>query len=159
MNITLTTLDVISVVTWYKNIREKEEKPLSELPMKTQWAIKKNMDKLNPISQSFFNFREEAENELRQEYATDEKSEDIVNEETGKTTRQVKAEYMEDYQNKINELNIKLTEIVAEKNDIDLDIIDLDTVIEENGDKFKNLTIDDLDIINFMAKKPTEENE
>ena len=39
MNITLTTLDVISVVTWYKNIREKEEKPLSELPIKTQWAI------------------------------------------------------------------------------------------------------------------------
>ena len=117
------------------------------------------MDKLNPISQSFFTFREEAEEELRQEYATDEKSEDIVNEETGETTRQVKAEYMEDYQNKINELNVKLTEIVAEKNEINLDVIDLDAVIEENGDKFKNLTIDDLDIINFMAKKPVEENE
>ena len=159
MNITLTTLDVISVVTWYKNIRENENKPLSELPMKTQWAIKKNMDKLNPISQSFFTFREEAENELRQEYATDEKSEDVTNEETGETTRQVKTEYMEDYQTKINELNIKLTEIVAEKNEIDLDTIDLDKVIEENSDNFKNLTIDDLDIINFMANNSINENE
>ena len=150
---TLTTLEAIATVKWYQDIQENENKPLTELPIKIQWIIKKNIKKLEPISQNFFSFREESEDIIRQEYATDEKSEETINEETGETIRQVKSEFITEYQNRVNELNQKLTEIVLENNDIDLDTIDLETIIEENGDKFINLTVEDLDALSFMAKE------
>ena len=152
MNKTLTTLDIIAITKWYQDIQNKDPKPLSELPIKVQWSIKKNMKKIEPISQNFFAFREEAENTLRQEYIGDDKSEETFDEGQQQNVRRVKAEYLEEYQSRVNELNQKLTEIVAETNEINFEIINLDAIVEESGDKFINLTIEDLDSLSFMSE-------
>lgn len=148
MTKTFTTLEIINICAWYKQSRENPDKPLSVLPLTVQWKLKNNVTKLQTLSDNFMNFRDEADNAIREEYISDEKSEESVDEQ-GQPIRKIKDEYLETYQAKVTELNEKLSEIIAEKQDVDIDTIDINAVVDEIVDNSK-LTIEDLEMLNFM---------
>lgn len=150
MNKTLTTLQILNICAWYKQVRENPDKPLSALPLTTQWKVKNNVAKIQAIADNFISFRDEADNEIREEFISDTKSEETTDE-NGQAIRKIKDEYLEEYQNKVTELNNKLNEIVNEENEVDIDCVDLDKIVEQIKDDEKKFTIDDLEMMAFMA--------
>lgn len=145
----LTTLEILNICAWYKKCREDENKPLSVLPLTIQWKIKNNIKKIQDIAENFNQFRDEADNEIREEYISDEKSEDSTDE-NGLPVRKIKDEYLEAYQTKITELNAKLTEIVESENDVDFDCVDINSIVDQINDTDKKFTIEDLEMLMFM---------
>lgn len=142
----LTTLEILNICAWYKKCREDANKPLSVLPLTVQWKIKNNVKKIQDIADNFSQFRDEADNEIREEYISDEKSEESTDE-NGLPIRKIKDEYLEGYQAKITELNAKLTEIVESENEIDFDCVDINAIVEQINDPEQKFTIDDLEIL------------
>lgn len=150
MTKTLTTLQILNICAWYKQVRENPDKPLSALPLTTQWKVKNNVAKIQSIADNFVSFRDEADNEIREEFISDTKSEETTDE-NGQAIRKIKDEYLEEYQSKVTELNNKLNEIVSEENEVDIDCVDLDKIVEQIKDDEKKFTIDDLEMMAFMA--------
>lgn len=142
-----TTLEILNIVAWYKQARESEKKPLNSLPLNIQWNLKRNIEKLTPIVESFNSFRDELDTQLQTEYSTDEKSYDTTDEE-GNQIRKIKEEYFEDFRAKTDELNQKLNEILFNSNEVSISTVNLDKVFNE--ETFTDLTMDDLDILSFM---------
>ena len=151
----LTTLEILNICAWYKKCREDANKPLGVLPLTVQWKIKNNIKKIQDIADNFTQFRDDADNEIREEYISDEKSEESTDE-NGMAIRKIKDEYLEAYQAKITELNAKLTEIVESKNSIDFDCIDINAIVDQINDTDKKFTIDDLEMLMFMDNGDTE---
>jgi len=146
---TLSTLEILNIVSWYKEKRQDEKKPLGALPLKIQWELKKNIDKISPIADSYMNFKQEIENKLQEEYATDEKS---MIDESDNTVRKIKDEYIAEYQKEIAEMTEKLNEILIEQNEIEMNSFDVEDILNNLEDDC-GLTIDDLDILNFLNGK------
>ena len=63
----------------------------------------------------------------------------------------IKDEYLQEYQNKINELNNKLNELAMTKESLDLDPIDIDKEMDRL-DTDCNLNMDDLDILSVFEQ-------
>ena len=58
---------------------------------------------------------------------------------------------MEEYDNKVQELNGKLQELLAEKNEYSIHTVDMDTFVEELP-KDTALEFDDIEIFSFMEE-------
>ena len=68
-------IEVLNIVS-YVNQMSKEK--LDELPLKFRWNLKKNIDKLRPIAESYENFRNDQVKQLQSEWFNEEKSEEEV---------------------------------------------------------------------------------
>lgn len=154
-------IEVLNIVA-YVNQMSKEK--LDELPLKFRWNLKKNMDKLRPIAESYETFRNERVQELQREWFNEEKSEEFMQTKTDEngepmkdedgneiteTMRKIKDEYLEEYQNVVGELNGKLNEIAYEDNGVDIATIDFDTFIDSLPDESK-IDFDDITMLSFM---------
>lgn len=149
----LLVMECININGWYNQIRADKNK-LNGLSVKTLWALRKNMKKISEITDYFNEFKENLENELKDEFFNDEKSEEaIVKDENGQDVhaQKVKDEYLQEYQNKINELNNKLNELAMTKESLDLDPIDIDKEMDRL-DTDCNLNMDDLDILSVFEQ-------
>ena len=149
----LLVMECININGWYNQIRADKNK-LNGLSVKTLWALRKNMKKISEITDYFNEFKDNLENELKDEFFNDEKSEEtIVKDENGQDVhaQKVKDEYLQEYQNKINELNNKLNELVMTKESLDLDPIDMDKEMDRL-DIDCNLNMDDLDILSVFEQ-------
>lgn len=154
-------IEVLNIVA-YVNQMPKDK--LDELPLKFRWNLKKNMDKLRPIAESYETFRNERVQELQREWFNEEKSEEFMQTKTDENgepmkdedgneitepMRKIKDEYMEEYQNVVGELNGKLNEIAYEDNEVDITTIDFDTFIDNLSDESK-LDFDDITMLSFQ---------
>ena len=149
----LLVMECININGWYNQIRADKNK-LNDLSVKTLWALRKNMKKISEITDYFNEFKDNLENELKDEFFNDEKSEEaIVKDENGQDVhaQKVKDEYLQEYQNKINELNNKLNELAMTKESLDLDPIDMDKEMDRL-DTDCNLNMDDLDILSVFEQ-------
>lgn len=149
----LLVMECININGWYNQIRADKNK-LNGLSVKTLWALRKNMKKISEITDYFNEFKDNLENELKDEFFNDEKSEEaIVKDENGQDVhaQKVKDEYLQEYQNKINELNNKLNELAMTKESLDLDPIDIDKEMDRL-DTDCNLNMDDLDILSVFEQ-------
>ena len=159
---TFTTLEAINV-TSYLNSNIKEEQ-VKELPTKFRWNLKKNLDKLIPIGKSFEEFRDNLVKELHADYFNDEKSYEyaetkkdengnpVLKEDGTEETQQmrkVKDEYIDEYEASVRELNEKLQEILAEKNDVEISCVDFDAFVDGLKDD-TSIDFDCLNILSFM---------
>ena len=147
----LLVMECININGWYNQIRADKNK-LNGLSVKTLWALRKNMKKISEITDYFNEFKDNLENELKDEFFNDEKSEEaIVKDENGQDVhaQKIKDEYLQEYQNKINELNNKLNELAMTKESLDLDPIDIDKEMDRL-DTDCNLNMDDLDILSVF---------
>lgn len=150
MEKTYSTLDVLNICAWYKQARENEKKPLNDLPLKTQWTLKKNITAMNPIAENFSNLQKEAEENLRSRYMGDDKSYPDKDEQ-GQDIRKIKDEFMAEFQKEVNDMNIKLNDILEEKVNININPIYINDIIDEIGDKKTNLSVDDLEVLDLMS--------
>ena len=149
----LLVMECININGWYNQIRADKNK-LNGLSVKTLWVLRKNMKKISEITDYFNEFKDNLENELKDEFFNDEKSEEaIVKDENGQDVhaQKVKDEYLQEYQNKINELNNKLNELAMTKESLDLDPIDIDKEMDRL-DTDCNLNMDDLDILSVFEQ-------
>lgn len=148
---TFTTIDIVTICAWYKECREKEDKPLNDLPLKTQWTLKKNVAAIQPIAENFIAFRDENEKNVQIKYMDDEHSYEDVDE-NGQSVRKVRDNYQKQFEDDLNEINTKLSEIAVEQNDIEIEFLNIENLINELPEHTA-LTIDDLEILNFMDKQ------
>lgn len=146
---TITTIEILNIYTWYKNLRNNPDKPLNVLPLAVQWKLKKNIAKISTVADNFLSLREEAEADLQNQFMSDEKSYDKQMED-GTVSRLVREEFLDEFRDKANEVNAKLNEICDEKNDIDIDMINIDEIITMIPEDQNVLTIDDIEMLDFM---------
>lgn len=137
---TFTNLEVLNILNWFNN-KSVIENSINKFKVKEQWAIKKNINELNNIK----NLYNEMVNDIDNEYSTDDKSHDILgtDENGNETTRRVvNEEYSKEFIG-------KKTELLKQKNDINISCISIDNVPDGVG-------FECLDMLSFMI---TEENE
>lgn len=159
---TFSTIEVVNVVAYLTDTMTEEQ--AKELPTKFRWNLKKNMEKFAPVAKRFEEFRDELIKELQASYFNDEKSYEyletkkdengnpVLNEEGAEETvpmRKIKDEYFDEYEKAITELNNKLQEILAERNDYDINVVDMDTFVDNLPDDAK-IDFDCLNILSFM---------
>lgn len=152
MTKTFTTLEILNICAWYKQLRDKDTKPLNILPLKVQWTLKKNISALTPISDNFIEFQTSAEEGLKSKYIGDDKSFDDTDE-NGNQVRKVKDEFLPEFQNEVNELNQKIQEILDETNEIELTPINVDAFIDNLDPESTALTVDDLEVLASMGEE------
>ena len=86
-------------------------------------------------------------------YVADDKSTDAVSSQSlfDNEIRKVNDEYMEEYENKVQELNGKLQELLAEKNEYEISTVDMDAFV--NGlTEDTALEFNDIEIFSFMEE-------
>lgn len=85
-----------------------------KMPIKILWVIDGNLRKLSEIAKRI----DEKQEQINQNYSTDEKSEPAIFE-NGEMGRKIKIEFLQEYQNEVNELmNIE--------NEIDIETLSID---------------------------------
>lgn len=146
----LLNVEVVDLVQLINKLLSNAEK-VKELPIKIRWAIKKNMNVFSPTVKAFEDLRRELIDELQKEFFNEEKSH-IVNTEDDEEVRQVNDEYMDEYNNKVNELNSKLQELLGEKNEYEIYTVDMDEFVESLPNDTK-LEYDDIDLLSFMGEE------
>lgn len=142
-------IEVVNVVAAINQILGDSEKA-KDLPIKFRWALKKNIAALTPTVKNFEEFRQELIEELQKEYFNEEKSH-VDKDENGNEIRKVNDEFMEEYNNKVSELNEKLQELLAEKNEYEISTVDMDEFV--NGlPSDTALEFNDIEIFSFMEE-------
>lgn len=159
---TLMLVDAQDIVEWFKDFREER---IKELPIKIQWAILFNVKELQPIVQKFEEFKDSVSQNLQNEYfGNDEKSVpfqrekvnengDIIFDDNGNPVmedlRKIKDEYIDEYQNKINDINDEIRALLLEKTTYKLKGIDVDKLVDSLNDN-SSITLKDIDIMSFV---------
>lgn len=162
-------LEVVNIVSYFNAIKNDETKKakFAELSPRTYFALKRNIATLTPVAKEFEDMRNEFVEKLKQEYfMSEEKSEEcvvpqndkngepILDEEGNQVTeagRKVKDEYYDEFIKAKTELDRKLQEVLMEKNEYQLYVVDL----FEELDKLPDDTMidnDDIDILTFMDR-------
>ena len=147
MKTTIQNIVAINLIQWYKDSSTYER--LSSLPLKIQWVLRKNMKVLEPISNTFNEFKDDltkkrnevwfVEGNGRCEKTTDDNGEEIL---------KIKEECLEDFYKYDEELNKQIKEIVEEETEVDLQPMDIEELLElDNID----LNIDDLEMLNAFT--------
>lgn len=162
MTKTFSMIETLNIVSYINNNMSEDQ--VKELPTKVRWNLKKNMDKLVSAAKRFEDFRDELIKELQTNYFNDEKSyeytetkrdEDgnpVLNADGIEETvqmRKVKDEYQEEYEAAVQELNGKLQEILGEKNDYEINVIDMDAFVDSLPND-TSIDYDCLSILSFM---------
>ncbi len=149
----LMVAECVNVSAWYKNVRENSTK-LNGLSVKTLWSLKKNMKKIDEISNNFTEFRNGLEDKLKADYFNDEKSEPskFLNE-NGQEVEglKVKDEYLNEYQEELNSLNNQINDLLISKEEIVLNAIDIESEIENMSSS--EITMDDLDMLSVFENE------
>ena len=149
----LLVMECININGWYNQVRQDKNK-LNGLSVKTLWALRKNMKKIAEVTDYFNEFKENLEKEVKDDFFNEEKSEETtVKDSDGNETpaQKVKDEYLAEYQEKVNEVNKKLNELVLTKEEFDFTPIDIESEVERL-DTDCNLNMDDLDILSVFEQ-------
>ena len=156
-----TNLEIINIVSYFNKM---DKEILDELPLKFRWNLKKNMDKIRPIAESYDNFRNEQIQNLQRDWFNEEKSEEFMQaklDENGnpmmdpegneitEPMRRIKEEYMDEYRKTVGELNAKLADISNEMNEVEISTVDLDAFVDELPEESK-IDFDALTMLSFM---------
>lgn len=144
-------IEVINVSSAVNQLLQNEDK-VKALPIKFRWALKKNMTKFVDTVKNFEDFRDELIEELQKDYFNDEKSYQVTNEkEDGsvETGLQIKEEYLDEYQKRVDELNEKLRDVLNERNVYEINTVDLDSFVD-NLPEDTALEFEDIEILSFM---------
>ncbi len=139
-------MDVVNIFEWYQNARK--DKRLNGFDLKTQWLIRKNIDKILPTVESFENFRKEKTDEINEAWFTEEKSH-IITTEDGQEARQINDEYLDEFNKEVSRVNNELQSILAEKVEVELGTADIDAIVEKASDD-SGISVDDIEILSIL---------
>lgn len=158
MNKTLQTIEVLNIVAFLEDIARTGK--IDELSIKARWAIKKSSKELIEIDTKFKEFKDELESGLKNDYfmngAKSESTKIIQKDENGQDVevdgRKVKSEYMDEYNQALEDINNKLREVLFDDNDVTINVFDIDSEIDRLGDDTK-FTFEDLEMLSIFDKE------
>lgn len=163
MRKTFMNIEVANIVAYFNQATEA----LKVLPLKTRWALKKNLETLIPAAQNIDKFRNDVTEELREQYFSDEKSDVVMvpetdaegnpvldenGEEVLQEGRRVKEEFMAEFNEKVNALNKEIQELWVESAEYEISCIDLDAFVESLPDD-TDISFELVEMLSFMDKK------
>ena len=157
-NKTLQTIEILNIVAFLNEAIES--KKIDELGIKARWAIKKSLKELHEVDSKFKEFKEELESGLKDAYfMNDEKSETtklIQKDENGQDVevdgRKIKAEFMAEYNQALEDINAKLREVLFDDNEVAINVFDVDNEIDKLSDDTK-FTFEDLEMLSVFDKE------
>lgn len=170
---TFTNAEILNITEWYNANRNNVEtrRKFDCLPARVQLGLKRNIETLSPILKPFIELRDDMQKELQDEFFGEEKSDEIIqtvydntgnpildadgNEQT-QPARQVKPEYLKEYQERAEELNNKIYEMLIERNDMELKVFNMDDILDSIPDD-SQLNIDDFEMLYIMDINKEEE--
>lgn len=146
---TIPMVAALNEVAWY----EQNKSDISSLSATARLALKRNMNQLSEMSKEFYQLRDELQEELRSKYSTDEKSiETEVEDADGNKVpgRHVKDEYLEEYQDEVTELQGKINDMLADTEEVELFIIDIDAELERIDQKDLDISDAAIDMLTLF---------
>ncbi len=161
INRTLMLVEAQNVIGWFNEFSKNK---INELPVKVQWNILSGIKKLRPVVADFEEFRNKLIQDIQTEYFGEEKSEEFDREQLDENgepvldadgnhvmekARKVKDEFIDEYQNRINEVNKEINDLLMEKTTYSLNGIDLDAVVDGLADD-ASINLDDINFISFI---------
>lgn len=131
--ITLKTYDALNLLYWVESEESFWNK--TKLPIKLQWDMKKNIDVLSEIRNTYNEFY----GKIQQKYSDDKYSKEITTE-NGQVDRMVKEEFISEY-------NKELNDILATDNEV--------KIRQFNIEDFGSVDIDkkDMDMLSFFISE------
>lgn len=140
MKIILTNIDISNILSYTNSENSIANNTTTKFTMEFCWKFTKNIKKLSELNESFLNLQQE----LISNYISDDYS---FTSETGE--RILKPEFVDEY-------NQKLDELVSQENEIDIDKVRLDKVViggMDGLDKIE-LSVPELEVLSFMIDEP-----
>ena len=125
----------VNLVRWY----EEKKEFFNVFSIKARWALAQNINQLKSAVTPFENFCNELKIDLQKKYFTDEKYYDKVGEEL-----KIKDEYLPQFQNEVNDTNLKITELLNGDTEFSLVTIDFGAEFEAM-DGNPDFTMDDIE--------------
>ena len=167
---TLMLVEARNLVNWFDAFQKEK---IQELPIKIQWYLLSGIKELQPIVNKFEDFKKELEINLQNDYfGNDEKSEeferqqtndngDIIYDDNGnpviESFRKIKDNYIKEYKDKINNLNIEINKLLIEKTTYHFKEINLDEVID-NLKIDTSINLNDLNMMSFIDINGADSN-
>lgn len=145
---TIPVIAALNETSWYEQKRDE----VKNLSASARLALKRNMKALSEMASEFRELQQELNQELQEKYSTDEKS--VETEIEGpdgnmQPGRKVKDEFLEDYQNDINEVNSKLDALLRDEDEVELYVIDLDAELERIDEKDLEISDEAIDMLSL----------
>ena len=149
----ISMLEILNQVIWYNGQKEN----LNFLSIQSRWNLKKNIIEFKKFSDAFYDFKDNLQDTLKTEYITDEKSIETEINQNGQinTVRKIKEEYMDQYQSKVAQINMKINQLLKEEEQISIYLIDVDSEIQ-NADR--NTKISDQTMERLMLYMQENDN-
>lgn len=143
-----TVSEVYNIVSFYvaeiKAQQEGKDSILSHFSNLLNWKLKRNIDIFQPVVQSFEEHRIKIRDAFVAKWSSDEYSRDNGN---GRT---VKNEYMDVYIAEQDEANKKIDEILQDKVEFEINVLDIESEIENTINDLSNVDIWKIDLLMFM---------
>ena len=161
MKKTFNTLEVLNIVGFNNQLTEEKN---AAMGIKVRWALKNALKTLISDAQQFEEFREAELQKIRNEFFNDEKSEELTRKkldndgnpvldeegnEVEETVRQIKNEYVDNYQVAISKLQQELDDILREKHEYEYKGVDINALVETLPDDTA-LTFEDVNMLDLI---------
>ena len=123
--ITLKTFDALNILFWVES--EDSFWNNTKLPIKLQWDMKKNIDALSEIRNTYNDFYRK----VQQKYSDNKYSEEVTTE-NGQVDRMVKEEFISEYNKELNDIlstdnEVKIRQFnIEDFGSVDIDKKDMD---------------------------------
>lgn len=144
----LSISQVYNIVSFYveelKAQEDGKDSILSHFSNLLNWKLKRNIDILQDTAQSFESYRNKIRDDFIKEWATPEKTIQY-----GEVTK-IKDEYLDDYIKAQNDANNKISEILNDKVEFAINVLDIESEIENIINEVSDADVRRIDFLMFM---------
>lgn len=147
----LTTLEILNVLSWYAQAQDR----MKHFPVKLQWYLKQNIEKIRTIGEQFSTLRAELADGLENDWFNSDRAEDYTDEETGESGRRIKEECQADFEAAVAKCNAEITSLLDEKNTVDIITFNIDAFVDSLDDAAigDEHTLQDLNVIALLMNE------
>ena len=157
----LYVVEAVNCVAFYNRLVNDKE-TMDKLPLKIKWNLKRAIEKMSGDAKAYDEFRDAELQKIRDTYfdethanktmlpELDEAGNPVVDDDGNpimKDGLQVKDEYLEDYQKAIEDLNVRLDEILKEQNTYEYNGVNIDDYIDTIDESIGFDTLNMIDAI------------
>lgn len=144
----LTVSEVYNIVAFYiseiKAQQDGKDSILNHFSNLLNWKLKRNIDILQPVAQSFEEFRTKIKDDFISRW-----SDGVRSFRDGDNLR-VKNEYMDEFTIEQNAANKKIEEVLQDKNEFAINVLDIESEIENIINELTDVDVRKIDLLMFM---------
>lgn len=144
----LTVSQVYNIVSFYvdeiKAQKEGKDSILNHFSNLLNWKLRRNIDILQPTAQSFEEYRVKIRDQFLAEWSTPEKSY------VDGDIRKIKDEYLGAFTTAQDEANEKIAEVLNDKAKYEINVLDIESEIENIINELADADIGKIDLLMFM---------